>query len=104
MACLSIALVDLFLTYKSHEEKTRERIYATVIRDGYRRVKDLASVVGLPYDVVKKDLRKLAKKGEGDLQGAYFNEATQEIVFTRNVPAAPRNACGPSVTRVEHDG
>ena len=85
-------LVDLFiLAYKSHQEKTRRRIYATVIRGGARRVEDVASVTGLPYDVVQKDLRKFAKKGKGDFQGAYFNEATQEIIFTRNVPAATRN-------------
>jgi hypothetical protein len=75
-------------------------MYATIIRDGARRVEDVASVTGLPYDVVQKDLRKLAQKGKGDFQGAYFNEATQEIVFPRNAPAAnwnnaPTNAAQP---------
>ena len=85
---LGVELFLLALQLATRQEKTRGRIYATIIRDGYRRVEDVVSITGLPYDVVKKDLRKLVKKGKGDFQGAYFNEATQEIVFTRNVPAA----------------
>ncbi len=101
VVCLLIALVDLFiLAYKSYQKKTRGRMYATVIRGGARRVEDVVSATDLPYDVVQKDLRKFAKKGKGDFQGAYFNESTQEIIFTRNVPAAnwnnvPANAAPP---------
>ena len=84
VVCLLIALVDLAYM---HQEKTRRRMYATIIRDGARRVDDIAAATGLRYNVVKKDLRRLAKKGKDIFRNTYFNEATQEICLAS--PAAP---------------
>ncbi|MBQ6829155.1 MAG: hypothetical protein IJO46_14185, partial [Thermoguttaceae bacterium] len=88
VVCFLIALVDWFiLAYKSHQKKTRRRLYANMIRDGARRVDDIAAATGLRYNVVKKDLRRLAKKGKDIFRNTYFNEATQEICLAS--PAAP---------------
>ena len=81
---LSLTLFDLVY---SKRKQAKARMYANMIRDGVRRVDDIAAATGLRYDVVKKDLRKLAKKGKDIFLGAYFNEATQEICLAS--PAAP---------------
>lgn len=86
---LLLALFGYRRCAREVEAATRRRKYVAIIRDGARSVQDVASVTGVPYDVVQKDLRAIA--GKGDFKGAYFNEATQEIIFIRNVPAANWN-------------
>ncbi len=82
---LSLTLFDL--VYSTKRKQAKARMYANMIRDGARRVDDIAAATGLRRKVVKKDLRKLAKKGKDIFRGAYFNEATQEICLAS--PAAP---------------
>lgn len=123
----------LVLLVKRRRAKERRRLYVNVIRDNVRRVEDIAAVTALPFKLVQKELRKIVKKGKGDFKGAYFNEATQEVVLARDAVAASRdnakpttapddaektvdapnvdsprtvlcNACGASVTIVGDDG
>lgn len=90
-ACLALMFLDgLVGSIKRRKKKARRRLYINVIRDNVRRVEDIAAVAALPNRLVRKELRKIVKKGKGDFKGAYFNEATQEIVFPGAASDAPQ--------------
>ena len=91
-------LVIVINLLSAYERRQRFRRYVSLLRDGARRVDDIAAATGLRYDVVKKDLRKLAKKGKDIFRGSYFNEATQEICLACPVAPAAWNNAAPTNT------
>ena len=85
-----LPLVIVINLLSAYERRQRFRRYVSLLRDGARRVDDIAAATGLRRKVVEKDLRKLAKKGKDIFRGAYFNEATQEICLASLVAPAAR--------------
>lgn len=57
--------------------------YFAVIRSGLRRLDEIGAAVGKDYKEVKADLERMIKKGQ--LEDAYINESTYELVLPKNM-------------------
>ena len=63
---------------------------AVIVNGNMRQLDSIASAVGKPYDVVRKDIGRMIDQGY--LKNAYINEGMRELVLPVNTPAVPNMA------------
>ena len=77
-----IGAVLLFLGFrKRNEANNTKRYLSMILEDHYRKLDEIAVVVGKPAERVREDLLRMIRKGS--LPNAYINENTREIVLTK---------------------
>lgn len=81
--------------------KSVKQYIAVIVNGNVRQLDQIASAMGKPYDIVKKDIQSMIDKGY--LKNAYINETTHEIVLPveKQVETVPVSDTVSNSARVE---